>query len=139
VKEMQGDAEAQNQESSETEEQSQPRIQTLVRVLLETGRKHQIRAQLAHIGESKLRHTRRHLPYPSLRSETSHFSQEKIVAKIDTVLQCVFLLITWCRNGGIELKFTISSHAQESRTLKQHARWPFSIDTNLLRQAVFLY
>jgi 23S rRNA-/tRNA-specific pseudouridylate synthase len=54
VKETQGNAEAQEKESSETEEQSQPRIQTLVRVLLETGRKHQIRAQLAHIGESKL-------------------------------------------------------------------------------------
>lgn len=57
VKETQGDAEAQHHESSETEEQSQPRIQTLVRVLLETGRKHQIRAQLAHIGESSLRQT----------------------------------------------------------------------------------
>ena len=54
------------------------------------------------------------------------------------MLQCVFLLITWCRNVGIQRKFTISSHAQESRTLRHHARLPSSLDTNLLRQEVFL-
>ena len=51
VKKTQGEAEATQQEPWVAEEQSQPCMQTLVRVLLETGRKHQIRAQLAHIGE----------------------------------------------------------------------------------------
>ena len=49
------EGEVQSQESSLVDDQSQsqlePSMQTLVRVLLETGRKHQIRAQLAHIGE----------------------------------------------------------------------------------------
>ena len=48
------EGEVQSKESSGVDEQSEdeePSMQTLVRVLLETGRKHQIRAQLAHIGE----------------------------------------------------------------------------------------
>ena len=36
------------------------------------------------------------------------------------------------------MKITISSHTQEFRTLKQHARWHSSIDTNLLEQEIFL-
>lgn len=93
------EGEVQSKESSGVDEQSEdeePSMQTLVRVLLETGRKHQIRAQLAHIGEwvsqvAALRSDRlRHLSSP-LHDHSYGVTLRSLcvwqIAKVNTVLR----------------------------------------------------
>ena len=91
------EGQVQSQESSEADEQSEPSMQTLVRVLLETGRKHQIRAQLAHIGEWVSRSFGVRSPVPPLFSspllsmtipKELHFAASVVwqIANINTVL-----------------------------------------------------